>query len=134
MGLLQATSTQNDYVTALWLIILADFILYACQEEPGWAGIFSISGALGLGLLTKGTFYSFAIPWGIWLIIHWIKQRRFFECSQAWNGYRFDRDYSKYRLLDTEYQYIRWSIRFYSMGFCYDIYEQWIETFHLKFG
>jgi uncharacterized membrane protein len=79
MGLLQATSTQNDYVTALWFIILVDFVLYACQEEPGWAGIFSISAALGLGLLTKGTFYSFAIPWGIWLIIHWIKQRRFLE-------------------------------------------------------
>jgi hypothetical protein len=79
MGLLQATSAQNDYVSALWLIILAVFILYTCQQEPGWAEIFSISAALGLGLLTKGTFYSFAIPWGIWLIIHWIKQRRFLE-------------------------------------------------------
>lgn len=78
MGLLQATSTQNDYVTALWLIILAVFILYACTEEPTWVEISSISAALGLGLLTKGTFYPFAIPWGVWLIIHWIKQRRFF--------------------------------------------------------
>ena len=77
MGLLQATSTQNDYVTALWLIILAVFILYACLEEATWIEILSISAALGLGLLTKGTFYAFAIPWGVWLVIHWLRQRRF---------------------------------------------------------
>jgi 4-amino-4-deoxy-L-arabinose transferase-like glycosyltransferase len=76
MGLLQATSTQNDYVTALWLIIMIVFILYACQEEPGWAEILSIGAALGLGLLTKGTFYPYAVPWGVWLIVHWIKQKR----------------------------------------------------------
>ena len=76
IGLLEATSTQNDYVTALWLTILAVFVLYACQEEAGWAEIFSIAAALGLGLLTKGTFYPYAVAWGIWLIIHWLKQRK----------------------------------------------------------
>jgi hypothetical protein len=76
IGLLEATSTQNDYVTALWLIILTVFILSACQEEPGWTDILSIAAALGLGLLTKGTFYPYAVAWGIWLIIHWLKQRK----------------------------------------------------------
>ena len=76
MGLLQATSTQNDYVTALWLTIMAVFVLYACKVEPSWAEILSISAALGLGLLTKGTFYPYAVPWGIWLGIHWLKQRK----------------------------------------------------------
>ena len=76
IGLLEATSTQNDYVTALWLTIMALFVLYACQEEPGWAEILSIAAALGLGLLTKGTFYPYAVAWGIWLIIHWLKQRK----------------------------------------------------------
>jgi hypothetical protein len=76
MGLLQATSTQNDYVTALWLIIMIVFVLFATQSEPSWVEILSISAALGLGLLTKGTFYPYAVPWGIWLVIHWIKQRK----------------------------------------------------------
>ncbi|OGO62139.1 MAG: hypothetical protein A2030_04045, partial [Chloroflexi bacterium RBG_19FT_COMBO_50_10] len=76
MGLLQATSTQNDYVTAVWLTIMAIFILIACQAEPGWAEILSISAALGLGLLTKGTFYPYAVPWGIWLGINWLKKRK----------------------------------------------------------
>jgi hypothetical protein len=76
MGLLEATSTQNDYVAALWLIIMIVFILFACQEEPGRLEIFSIAAALGLGLLTKGTFYPYAVPWGVWLIIHWVRQKK----------------------------------------------------------
>jgi hypothetical protein len=76
MGILQATSTQNDYVTALWLTILIVFVLHATMLEPSWAEIFSLSAALGLGLLTKGTFYPYAVPWGIWLVIHWLKQRK----------------------------------------------------------
>lgn len=76
IGLMEATSTQNDYVTALWLTILAVFVLYACMEEAGWAEILSIAAALGLGLLTKGTFYPYAVAWGIWLGIHWLRQRK----------------------------------------------------------
>jgi hypothetical protein len=74
IGLLEATSTQNDYVAALWLVILAIFILHACKEKPGWVEVLCISAALGLGLLTKGTFYPYAVAWGAWLIIHWIRQ------------------------------------------------------------
>jgi hypothetical protein len=76
IGLMEATSTQNDYVTALWLVILAVSVLYATLVEPGWLEIFSIAAALGLGLLTKGTFYPYAVAWGLWLIIHWIRQRK----------------------------------------------------------
>jgi Dolichyl-phosphate-mannose-protein mannosyltransferase len=76
IGLLEATSTQNDYVTALWLVILAVFVLFACQEEPSHLEILSMAAALGLGLLTKGTFYPYAVAWGLWLIIHWLKQRK----------------------------------------------------------
>ncbi len=76
IGLMEATSTQNDYVTALWLTILAVFVLYACQVEAGWAEVISIAAALGLGLLTKGTFYPYAVAWGLWLGIHWLKQRK----------------------------------------------------------
>jgi hypothetical protein len=76
MGLLQATSTKNDYVTALWLIIVVVFVLSAYLVEPGWTEILCISAALGLGLLTKGTFYPFAVPWAVWLGIYWLKQTK----------------------------------------------------------
>jgi hypothetical protein len=76
IGLMEATSTQNDYVAALWLTILAVFVLFACQEEAGWGEILSIAAALGLGLLTKGTFYPYAVAWGIWLGFHWLRQRK----------------------------------------------------------
>ncbi len=76
IGLMEATSTQNDYVAGLWLTILAVFVLYACKEEAGWGEILSIAAALGLGLLTKGTFYPYAVAWGVWLIAHWTRQKR----------------------------------------------------------
>jgi hypothetical protein len=67
MGILQATSTQNDYVTALWAVALAYYALKAHQVglgtvEWGLAGL-----AVGLGLLTKGTFAGFAIPLLAWM-------------------------------------------------------------------
>ena len=77
MGLLQATSTQNDYLAALWLSILALFVLDAWKREPGWPETLSISAALGLGLLTKGTFYPFAIAWLVWLVASWLKRKQF---------------------------------------------------------
>ncbi|NJD60675.1 MAG: hypothetical protein C3F13_00190 [Anaerolineales bacterium] len=76
IGLLEATSTQNDYVAAMWLVILAVFVLYACQADASWAEVLSIAAALGLGLLSKGTFYPYAVAWGIWLIVHWLRQRK----------------------------------------------------------
>lgn len=75
MGILQATSTQNDYVTALWLISLALFVGLAIMREAGPLEVACIGMALGLGLLTKGTYYPYAVPLGVWLIIHWLRQR-----------------------------------------------------------
>jgi hypothetical protein len=76
MGVLQATSTQNDYVTTLWLICLAVFVVQAIKQEPGVVELFCIAAPLGLGLLTKGTYYPYAVPLGIWLIVHWLRQRQ----------------------------------------------------------
>jgi hypothetical protein len=79
MGVLQATSTQNDYVSALWLVILAVFVVEACKHEVGPAEVLSIAAALGLGLLTKGTFYPYVIPLGAWLGLHWLRQRKWLQ-------------------------------------------------------
>jgi hypothetical protein len=75
MGILQASSTQNDYVAALWLICLAVFVLLAVRQLFGWIELLCLAASLGLGLLTKGTFYPYAFPLGVWLIIHWLRQR-----------------------------------------------------------
>ncbi|MFN0178440.1 MAG: glycosyltransferase family 39 protein [Gemmatimonadales bacterium] len=60
---LQATSTQNDLVAALWVAATAAFALAAwggpvAAALPGWLG-----ASLGLGIGTKGTALVFGLPW-----------------------------------------------------------------------
>jgi hypothetical protein len=74
MGILQASSTQTDYVTASWLTILAVMVFLASQPEAGIAATLSIGAALGLGLLTKGTFIPYAAPFMLWLFLHWLHE------------------------------------------------------------
>jgi hypothetical protein len=67
MGILQATSTQNDYVNTLWIICLAYFALKA-HRVPLTTREWVLAGiAVGLGNLTKSTFFAFAFPLLAWL-------------------------------------------------------------------
>jgi 4-amino-4-deoxy-L-arabinose transferase-like glycosyltransferase len=66
MGILQATSTQNDLVTAFWLTTLAYFTIIAVKREIGWLEIATFGICLGMGMQTKGTFFPFAFPLVIW--------------------------------------------------------------------
>ena len=72
MGILQASSTQNDYVVSFWLICFVLFCLrFFGQKELKWA---LMAGAvLGLAILTKGTAYIYALPFVFWLVITIIK-------------------------------------------------------------
>ena len=77
MGILQATSTQTDYVTALWLLCSVSFaLLFVVRSSPRAAAWFG--SALGLAMLTKGTAYLFAAPLvvlvGAWAVIR-LRQR-----------------------------------------------------------
>ncbi|MBN2258204.1 MAG: hypothetical protein JW704_10320 [Anaerolineaceae bacterium] len=69
-ALLQSSSTQNDMVTAFWF---ACFLVYLVIQLKRPLGVFEFcccSAALGLGLLTKGTFYLYiAVPGLIWLYL-----------------------------------------------------------------
>jgi len=69
MGVLQATSTQNDYVITLWLVCLAYFVLLSKKRELEPVELLSISLGTGLGTLTKGTFYPYALPFLLWYFI-----------------------------------------------------------------
>ena len=61
MGLLQATSTQNDYVVAFWLICLLSLTALSTVRPLTKLELLSTSLVLGLGLLTKGTFYPLSL-------------------------------------------------------------------------
>jgi hypothetical protein len=76
MGIMQATSTQNDYATALWLVSLACWTVLVVQKEVEIIDLIFLASALGLGLLTKGTFYPYAIPLILWLFISLLKKVR----------------------------------------------------------
>jgi Dolichyl-phosphate-mannose-protein mannosyltransferase len=65
MGILQASSTQNDYVTAFWLVCLLYYIL-CFKKEPAFANAVGVGASLALALLTKPTAYTYAIPLLVW--------------------------------------------------------------------
>jgi 4-amino-4-deoxy-L-arabinose transferase-like glycosyltransferase len=58
MGILQASGTQNDYVTAFWLVCMTE----AALAPPSGFGAFRVGAGLGLALLSKGTTFLFAGP------------------------------------------------------------------------
>lgn len=76
MGILQAASTQNDYVTGLWVLCLAYYAVKA--HLIGLRGHEWVLAAIatGLGMLTKATFYGYALPFVIWLGIATVRRRR----------------------------------------------------------
>jgi Dolichyl-phosphate-mannose-protein mannosyltransferase len=65
MGILQASSTQNDYVEAFWLVCLTHYIL-RFRTMPSWANALGVGASLALALLTKGTAYLYVPPLLAW--------------------------------------------------------------------
>ena len=76
LGVLEATSTQNDYVVAFWLVTLAYFVVQARRHDLTRAEWCALALALGLGLLTKGTFYLLAAPIIGWLLVSQLLRHR----------------------------------------------------------
>jgi hypothetical protein len=74
VGILQASSTQTDYILSFWLLVL--YISCIClvkRNHPAYA--FAIGGSLGLAILTKATAYLFALPIMLWVGIFLVKQK-----------------------------------------------------------
>lgn len=72
MGLLQATSTQNDYAATFWLVCFVVFV-FKWKTQPRLANIIGLGLSLGLAFLTKEINYIYALPLFIWLIYNGIK-------------------------------------------------------------
>jgi dolichyl-phosphate-mannose-protein mannosyltransferase len=70
MGIMQATSTQNDYVTAGWLVCMVYYLLRLSSDRGAWMWPAVGAGlSLGLGALTKPTIAFFAVPFLVWTML-----------------------------------------------------------------
>ena len=83
MGILQGSSTQNDYVVSFWLVCFVYYVLLTLNRSRNETNLFKISASLGLAILTKTTAYIYAFPflfcffilnikklgWKIWKIV-----------------------------------------------------------------
>lgn len=83
MGIVQATGTQNDLVTAFWAICMAWAVLRRGDAStPGarrlWDLVFG--AALGLAVLTKATGYLYAAPFAVWYLAALVRR----EGRSAW--------------------------------------------------
>jgi hypothetical protein len=74
MGILQASSTQNNGSGALWLAI-AVLALFEIRHRKNWGWLILAAAAVGLSLATKATTFIFGAPFGVYgaylLWKHW---------------------------------------------------------------
>jgi len=75
MGILQGSSTQNDYVVSFWLVCFVYFLM-TFKANRQWTDLLAGSASLGLAILTKGTAYIYASPFLVWYFWTGIKELR----------------------------------------------------------
>jgi hypothetical protein len=66
MGILQSSSTQNDYVVSFWLLCFVYFCI-SFIRQINWSYVSAAGFSLGLVVSTKGTAYIFAPPFLAWM-------------------------------------------------------------------
>ncbi|MEA5511188.1 hypothetical protein VB715_15545 [Crocosphaera sp. UHCC 0190] len=77
MGILQSTSTQNDYAVAYWLVCLAYFTLLSLSSPKiPLTVIVAIAASFSLAIFTKTSGYIYTLPFMLFLLwIHFNKLR-----------------------------------------------------------
>ena len=65
MGIVQASSTMNDYVVAFWVVCAAVETLILMQDRHNVTNILMLSGAAGLAIFTKPTAYPYLFPFAL---------------------------------------------------------------------
>lgn len=74
MGILQSTSTQNDFVATFWFICFVYYALKIITTDRLYISNAVFTGvALGIGLLTKSVIYLYCIPFIAWLVLGSLK-------------------------------------------------------------
>ena len=103
MGILQSTSTQNDYVVGFWLVCLVSFTLILLNTRPHLSLSLLIGGSSGLALLTKSTTSIYILPFVFWFgyVLLMKHKTNFFKPASVIvviilliNGSHFIRNYS----------------------------------------
>lgn len=81
MGILQGSSTQNDFAVAFWLVCLAHYVLLTVHSGINLDRVLGIAASLGLAILTKTSAYFWAFPFCVWLLIWGLKNLRRQVCQ-----------------------------------------------------
>ncbi|NYT01139.1 MAG: glycosyltransferase family 39 protein [Methanocellales archaeon] len=76
MGILQASTTQNDYVVTFWLICLV-YYLMLLNKRLRITYTLAAGSSLGLALLTKATAYLYAFPFLLYFALRNLKTHKF---------------------------------------------------------
>jgi len=74
-GILEASSTQNDYVTSFWILCLSHYVIHL-NTKQNLASSIGAASSLGLAILTKATAYVWAFPFLLWLFLSGLKTWR----------------------------------------------------------
>ncbi len=74
MGIIQASSTVNDVVVGMWVLIFAWATLNLRRTGPDSFAIGVLASSGGLALLTKPTAVAYLIPFAIWTGIRLIRR------------------------------------------------------------
>jgi hypothetical protein len=87
IGILEASSTQTDYVAAFWVVCCVNAgmtILYQPKDAPRLT-LFTFAAAAGLGFLTKSTTALFIAPFAGWVFAVLLRRSpmRFFKSAGA---------------------------------------------------
>ncbi|MFE1745474.1 ArnT family glycosyltransferase [Coleofasciculus sp. H7-2] len=83
MGILQGSSTQNDYAVTFWLLCFVYYVLLTVRNKNNLNNIFFIGASLGLAIFTKGTGYIYAFPFCLWFFVSTLK----FYKWQSWKPF-----------------------------------------------
>ena len=73
MGILQSTSTQNDYAAAFWLVCFVSFALDQSRSQT-FTSYLLAGASLGLAILTKPTAWVFAASFAFWIGLRLLKK------------------------------------------------------------
>ena len=74
MGIVEASSTINDYVATFWVVcVVAETLAYYKDNQN--RSLLYIAAAAGLAILTKPIAVPFLIPFALWLAFMLIKRQ-----------------------------------------------------------
>jgi hypothetical protein len=85
MGIVQASSTMNDYVVALWVVIVAAETLELMRHPARTEPVVVMSVAAALALATKPTSVPYILPFAAWVAILLFRARGAWR-TLAWAG------------------------------------------------